>query len=41
EFDLVAVGRALLQDPHWVTKIKEERFDDLGDYDAKALMTLY
>ncbi|MEO1472814.1 MAG: NADH:flavin oxidoreductase [Pseudomonadota bacterium] len=41
EFDLVAVGRALLQDPHWVTKIKEERFDDLTDYDAKALMSLY
>jgi len=41
EFDLIAVGRALLQDPEWVTKIKEGREDDLADYDAKALGTLY
>ncbi len=41
EFDLVAVGRALLQDPEWVTKVKRNRFDDLRDYDAKALQTYY
>jgi 2,4-dienoyl-CoA reductase-like NADH-dependent reductase (Old Yellow Enzyme family) len=41
EFDLIAVGRALLQDPYWVTKIKEGREDDTLDYDAKALGTLY
>ncbi|MEL7129997.1 MAG: NADH:flavin oxidoreductase [Pseudomonadota bacterium] len=41
EFDLVAVGRALLQDPLWAQKIKEGRLDELDDYDAKALMTLY
>jgi 2,4-dienoyl-CoA reductase-like NADH-dependent reductase (Old Yellow Enzyme family) len=41
EFDLVAVGRALLQDPHWATKVKEGRFDELGSYDGKALATLY
>lgn len=40
EFDLVAVGRALLQDPNWATKVKEGRHDDLQDYDAKALMSL-
>lgn len=41
DFDLVAVGRALLQDPEWVTKVKEGRMDELRDYDGKALQTLY
>lgn len=41
EFDLVAVGRAILQDPEWATKVKEGREDELKDYDAKALATLY
>ncbi|MGB3456040.1 MAG: NADH:flavin oxidoreductase [Litorimonas sp.] len=41
EFDLVAVGRAVLQDPEWATKIKDGREDELRDYDAKALATLY
>ena len=41
EFDLVAVGRALLQDPHWAKKVKEGRFDELKNYDAKARETLY
>ncbi len=41
EFDMVAVGRALLQDPHWATKVKEGRFEDLAAYDGKALATLY
>ncbi|MEO0714991.1 MAG: 12-oxophytodienoate reductase, partial [Pseudomonadota bacterium] len=41
EFDMVAVGRALLQDPHWATKIKDGRTGDLMDYDADALKTLY
>jgi 2,4-dienoyl-CoA reductase-like NADH-dependent reductase (Old Yellow Enzyme family) len=41
EFDLVAVGRALLQDPQWALKVKEGRFDELRDYDAKALETYY
>lgn len=41
EFDLVAVGRALLQDPEWATKVKEGRTDELRDYDGKALATLY
>lgn len=41
EFDMVAVGRALLQDPHWAEKIKDGRMDELADYDAKALATLY
>ena len=41
EFDLIAVGRALLQDYEWVSKIKEGRFDELKSYDAStALLTL-
>ena len=41
EFDMIAVGRALLQDPQWATKVKEGRFDELKNYDAKAQKTLY
>jgi len=41
EFDLVAVGRALLQDPYWAKKVKDGRFDELKNYDAKSLGTLY
>ncbi len=41
EFDLVAVGRALLQDPLWAQKVKEGRFDELADYDAASLSVLY
>lgn len=40
EFDLVAVGRALLQDPNWAIKIKENRLDDLQQYSGKALASL-
>ena len=41
EFDMVAVGRALLQDPLWAQKIKDGRHDELAPYDAKALGTLF
>ena len=41
EFVLVAVGRAILQDPEWVVKVKANRFEDLRDYDAAALQTYY
>ena len=41
EFDLVAVGRALLQDPEWASKVKDGRLSELEDYDAKALTTLH
>ncbi|MFC3573127.1 NADH:flavin oxidoreductase [Streptomyces yaanensis] len=40
EFDLVAVGRALLQDPEWAAKVLAGRFDDVKPYDAAALKTL-
>nr|WP_202538119.1 NADH:flavin oxidoreductase [Streptomyces sp. SID8379] len=40
EFDMVAVGRALLQDPEWAAKVLADRFDELKPYDADALKTL-
>ncbi|MFI8456715.1 NADH:flavin oxidoreductase [Kitasatospora sp. NPDC085464] len=40
EFDLVAVGRALLQDPQWAAKVLSGRFADLLPYDAAAVRTL-
>jgi 2,4-dienoyl-CoA reductase-like NADH-dependent reductase (Old Yellow Enzyme family) len=41
EYDMIAIGRALLQDPLWATKVKEGRNEDMMDYDGKALATLY
>ncbi len=41
EFDLVAVGRAILQDPLWASKVKAGRTDELMNYDAKAIATYY
>lgn len=41
EFDMVAVGRALLQDPYWAQKVKEGRLAELKDYSADALKTLF
>ncbi|MFF9864029.1 NADH:flavin oxidoreductase [Streptomyces sp. NPDC013953] len=40
EFDLVAVGRALLQDPEWAAKVLANRLDELKPYDVAALKTL-
>ncbi len=40
EFDLVAVGRALIQDADWPTKIREGRTDELEDYSPKKLAEL-
>ncbi|MEU3614205.1 NADH:flavin oxidoreductase [Streptomyces sp. NPDC006872] len=40
EFDMVAVGRALLQDPEWAAKVLGGRVDELKPYDAAALKTL-
>ena len=41
DFDLVAVGRALLQDPQWVVKIREGRHSELSAFDRAAMATLY
>lgn len=40
EFDFVAVGRALLQDPHWAAKVLAGRFDELAPYEPASLRTL-
>ncbi|MBQ0829281.1 NADH:flavin oxidoreductase [Streptomyces tagetis] len=40
EFDLVAVGRALLQDPQWAEKVLTGRFGDLAPFEAASLKTL-
>jgi 2,4-dienoyl-CoA reductase-like NADH-dependent reductase (Old Yellow Enzyme family) len=41
DFDLVAVGRALLQDPEWVVKIREGRTHELANFERSALAKLY
>jgi len=40
EFDLVAVGRALLVDPAWARKVHENRYDELAPFTREALATL-
>ncbi|MDT0470887.1 NADH:flavin oxidoreductase [Streptomyces sp. DSM 41014] len=40
EYDLVAVGRALLQDPLWARKVLDGRTGELQAYEASALKTL-
>jgi 2,4-dienoyl-CoA reductase-like NADH-dependent reductase (Old Yellow Enzyme family) len=40
EFDLVAVGRALLQDPQWARKVLAGRVSELAAYDPAALKSL-
>jgi len=40
DFDLVAVGRALLQDPQWAVKVRQDRRGELMNYEASALRTL-
>ncbi|WP_225859086.1 NADH:flavin oxidoreductase [Streptomyces albicerus] len=40
EFELIAVGRALLQDPEWAAKVLGGRFGELGAFDPAALGSL-
>lgn len=40
EFDLVAVGRALLADPQWAAKVRDGRFDELAPFTPESLKTL-
>jgi 2,4-dienoyl-CoA reductase-like NADH-dependent reductase (Old Yellow Enzyme family) len=40
DFDLVGVGRALLQDPLWATKVKEGRIHELQPFRREALAEL-
>ena len=41
EFDLVAVGRALLQDPEWVVKVRDGRTEELKSFDRSAMGVLF
>ncbi|MFN3515122.1 MAG: NADH:flavin oxidoreductase [Phenylobacterium sp.] len=41
EFDLVGVGRALLQDPEWVLKVRDGRTSELKSFERSAMATLY
>lgn len=40
EFDLVAVGRALLTDPGWANKVREGRLQELRGFDLASLHSL-
>lgn len=37
EFDLIAVGRVILADPHWVAKVESGDVETLKGFDAAAL----
>ncbi|HEY2735457.1 MAG TPA: NADH:flavin oxidoreductase [Polyangiales bacterium] len=41
EFDLIAIGRVLLQDPAWVEKVRDGRHDEIRPFDAESLKVLY
>lgn len=41
DFDLVAIGRALLQDPEWVKKIKEGKTEEIRDFQPESMAVLY
>jgi 2,4-dienoyl-CoA reductase-like NADH-dependent reductase (Old Yellow Enzyme family) len=38
EFDLVAVGRSLLADPHWVEKMRDRRSDQIRIFDRSSML---
>jgi 2,4-dienoyl-CoA reductase-like NADH-dependent reductase (Old Yellow Enzyme family) len=40
EFDIVAVGRALLTDPEWANKIRDGRTSELKGFDRASLLSL-
>jgi 2,4-dienoyl-CoA reductase-like NADH-dependent reductase (Old Yellow Enzyme family) len=40
DFDLVAVGRALLADPEWAAKVRDGRTSELKDFTREAMATL-
>jgi 2,4-dienoyl-CoA reductase-like NADH-dependent reductase (Old Yellow Enzyme family) len=41
DFDLVAVGRALLQDPQWAVKVHQGRTEELQNFERSVMATLY
>jgi 2,4-dienoyl-CoA reductase-like NADH-dependent reductase (Old Yellow Enzyme family) len=40
DFDLIAVGRALIVNPDWANKVRTGRLNELTPYDPKSLATL-
>jgi 2,4-dienoyl-CoA reductase-like NADH-dependent reductase (Old Yellow Enzyme family) len=38
EFDVVAVGRALLADPTWVNRLRDDRLDGFNGFDAQTAL---
>ncbi len=40
DFDLVAVGRAMLADPGWATKVRDNHFTELNPFTPEVLKTL-
>ena len=40
EFDLIAVGRAILNDPQWVAKVRAGDTEGLRDFNAAAMAEL-
>ncbi len=40
EFDLIGIGRAILQDPNWAAKVKADRMDELETFTPAALESL-
>jgi len=41
EFDLIAVGRAILGDPNWVKKVRGDDPEEMKAFEAASLGTLY
>ena len=41
DFDLVAVGRAILQDPEWVLKVKHQRHSEMQAFTAASFAKYY
>ncbi|AEW98861.1 putative oxidoreductase (plasmid) [Streptantibioticus cattleyicolor NRRL 8057 = DSM 46488] len=41
EFDVIAIGRALLADPEWAAKVLTGRIDELRPFDTQAFTTLH
>jgi 2,4-dienoyl-CoA reductase-like NADH-dependent reductase (Old Yellow Enzyme family) len=41
EFDLVAVGRALISDPAWPAKVQSGAIDEIIPFSAESTKTLY
>jgi 2,4-dienoyl-CoA reductase-like NADH-dependent reductase (Old Yellow Enzyme family) len=41
DFDIVAIGRALLGDPWWLQKVMDGRFSELKPYSIEAMKSLF